>query len=166
MRRSHRVHGGGGAAPRPGAQRDHLTAPASGTAALGHPGGPVPAVHARAGRCSPGSWLVAVFAICYIFFPHAALRRGPGLPPLHRALAQPTNRVELEDEVIEDSYTDAEARRKELEPDSADALAGTTPPPQSTVMPRLTNPHILSTGISSRRSGRTAAPRSPPGVMA
>ena len=56
--------------------------------------------------------VVAAFAICYIFFPTLHYAAGQDF---HRFIARspkPTNRVELEDQEIEDSYTDAEARKE------------------------------------------------------
>ena len=56
--------------------------------------------------------VVAAFAICYIFFPTLHYAAGQDF---HRFIARspkPTNRVELEDQEIEDSYTDAESRRE------------------------------------------------------
>ena len=56
--------------------------------------------------------VVAAFAICYIFFPTLHYAAGQDF---HRFIARspkPTNRVELEDPEIEDSYTDAESRRE------------------------------------------------------
>ena len=56
--------------------------------------------------------VVAAFAICYIFFPTLHYAAGQDF---HRFIARspkPTNRVELEDQEIEDSHTDAESRRE------------------------------------------------------
>lgn len=56
--------------------------------------------------------VVAAFAVCYIFFPKLHYAAGQDF---HRFIARspkPTNRVELEDQEIEDSYTDAEARKE------------------------------------------------------
>jgi len=54
---------------------------------------------------------VAAFAICYIFFPKLHLAASHDFHRWIDRAPKPKNRVALEDEEIEDSYTDQQARR-------------------------------------------------------
>ena len=55
--------------------------------------------------------VVAAFAICYIFFPKLHYAAGQDFHRWISRTPKPTNRVALEDQEIEDSYTDREARK-------------------------------------------------------
>ncbi|MDN5631573.1 DUF4229 domain-containing protein [Glutamicibacter protophormiae] len=55
--------------------------------------------------------VIAAFAICYIFFPKLHYAAGQDFHRLISRSPKPQNRVALEDQEYEDSYTDAEARK-------------------------------------------------------
>ncbi|RLY94313.1 hypothetical protein CWC38_07265 [Kocuria tytonicola] len=55
--------------------------------------------------------VLAAFAICYIFFPRLHYAAGQDFHRMISRSPKPANRVALEDQEIEDSYTDSEARK-------------------------------------------------------
>lgn len=55
--------------------------------------------------------VIAAFAICYIFFPKLHYAAGQDFHRFISRSPKPQNRVALEDQEYEDSYTDAEARK-------------------------------------------------------
>lgn len=55
--------------------------------------------------------VVAAFAICYIFFPKLHYAAGQDFHRFISRSPKPANRVALEDQEIEDTYTDAESRK-------------------------------------------------------
>ena len=55
--------------------------------------------------------VLAAFAICYIFFPTLHYAAGQDFHRFVSRTPKPANRVALEDQEIEDSYTDSEARK-------------------------------------------------------
>ena len=55
--------------------------------------------------------VLAAFAICYIFFPKLHYAAGQDFHRFVSRTPKPANRVALEDQEIEDSYTDSEARK-------------------------------------------------------
>ena len=55
--------------------------------------------------------VLAAFAICYIFFPTLHYAAGQDFHRMISRSPKPANRVALEDQEIEDSYTDSEARK-------------------------------------------------------
>ncbi|GAA2515226.1 hypothetical protein GCM10009859_13950 [Kocuria salsicia] len=55
--------------------------------------------------------VIAAFAVCYIFFPKLHYAAGQDFHRFISRSPKPQNRVALEDQEYEDSYTDAEARK-------------------------------------------------------
>ena len=55
--------------------------------------------------------VVAAFAICYLFFPKLHLAASQDFHRWIDRSPRPRNRVALEDEAIEDSYTERESRK-------------------------------------------------------
>ena len=55
--------------------------------------------------------VIAVFAICYIFFPKLHYAAGQDFHRFISRSPKPQNRVALEDQEFEDSYTDTESRK-------------------------------------------------------
>ena len=55
--------------------------------------------------------VLAAFAICYIFFPKLHYAAGQDFHRFVSRSPKPANRVALEDQEVEDSYTDSEARK-------------------------------------------------------
>ena len=55
--------------------------------------------------------VVAAFAICYIFFPKLHLAASQDFHRWIDRSPKPQNRVAMEDQEIEDSYTEQQARR-------------------------------------------------------
>ncbi|WP_369060507.1 hypothetical protein [Kocuria rhizophila] len=55
--------------------------------------------------------VLAAFAICYIFFPKLHYAAGQDFHRFISRSPKPANRVALEDQEIEDTYTDAESRK-------------------------------------------------------
>ena len=55
--------------------------------------------------------VLAAFAVCYIFFPRLHYAAGQDFRRFISRSPKPANRVALEDQEIEDSYTDSEAHR-------------------------------------------------------
>lgn len=55
--------------------------------------------------------IVAAFAICYIFFPKLHLAASQDFHRWIDRSPKPKNRVAMEDQEIEDSYTDQQARK-------------------------------------------------------
>ena len=55
--------------------------------------------------------MIAAFAVCYIFFPKLHYAAGQDFHRFISRSPKPQNRVALEDQEYEDSYTDAEARK-------------------------------------------------------
>lgn len=55
--------------------------------------------------------VIAAFAICYIFFPKLHYAAGQDFHRFISRSPKPANRVALEDQEIEDTYTDAESRK-------------------------------------------------------
>ena len=70
------------------------------------------AVYVGAGLILSGiAAVVAAFAICYIFFPKLHLAASQDFHRWIDRSPKPTNRVAMEDQDIEDSYTEQQARR-------------------------------------------------------
>lgn len=55
--------------------------------------------------------VVAAFAVCYLFFPKLHLAASQDFHRWIDRSPRPKNRVALEDEAIEDSYTERESHR-------------------------------------------------------
>ncbi|GEC99039.1 hypothetical protein KVA01_11940 [Kocuria varians] len=55
--------------------------------------------------------VIAAFAICYIFFPKLHYAAGQDFHRFISRSPKPQNRVALEDQEFEDSYTDTESRK-------------------------------------------------------